>query len=63
MKGTVVVNMVAIGIVDVTRTVVVTIVILVNVGNVASIVGNVVIICTVVVDVEQKITIDDVIIF
>ena len=62
MKGTVVVNMVAIGIVDVTRTVVVTIVILVNLGNVASIVGNVVIISTIVIDVEQKIMIDDVII-
>ena len=62
MKGTVVVNVVAISIVNVTRTVVVTIVILVNVGNVTRIVGNVVIICTVVVDVEKKIMIDDVII-
>ena len=62
MKGTVVVDVVAIGIVDMTRTVVVTIVILVNVGNVASIFGNVVIMSTIVIDVEQKIMIDNVII-
>ena len=62
MKGTVVVDVVAIGIVDVTCTVVVTIFILINVGNVASIFGNVVIISTIVIDVEQKIMIDDVII-